>query len=322
MKIAIVDLSRDLSIICEQISTACKTSGCFYVINHGIPDQLIRTAFDQMKLFFALPLETKQKYSLFGKRFFGRGYVPFQAENVAKYMGRTGEPNDLVEKFNITNVDPLPNDLANPNPSDSLPWPSPDLPEFRTVYEEYFRSCQALAKRLFYFFEVTLGVPEESFSRELAYAGHGLNCNYYRAVDPGSDNPVRLAEHTDACPLAILAQDETKAALKVKLKSGEWVDADPIPGGLFINIGEIMARWTNDIWVATPHKVMLPEKKEGEAQNVPDRSSIVFFVMSRSNCMVSCVPSCREATGGVEKYPPISYGDWMAQRINKLIQKT
>jgi len=320
-QIAIVDLSKDAQNICSQIKEACETSGCFYIKNHGIPEEIIQNAFTQMNRFFALPVEIKQKCIEDNR--FGRGYTSFKSQNVGELMGRKGEPNDPLEKFAMGNMDPFPSDeeklLDDKYKSQWCPnvWPDQDLPEYRVALESYYRNCQGLAKRILSFFAIILQLPEDTFVKELSLASHSLKCNYYPALERGT-HQIRIAEHTDLVPLTILAQDESKGGLRVRLKSGEWVDGDPIPGTLFINIGDLMSRWTNDIWVATVHKVIVPEKKEGEAQVIPARSSIAFFVVLNPESIISCIPSCREASGGVDKYPPIHYSDWLSERLQRM----
>jgi 2-oxoglutarate-Fe(II)-dependent oxygenase superfamily protein len=45
--------------------------------------------------------------------------------------------------------------------------------------------------------------------------------------------------------------------------AGAWVDVPAIPGCFIVNLGDLMARWTNDAWVSTLHRVVNPPPDAG-----------------------------------------------------------
>ena len=66
---------------------------------------------------------------------------------------------------------------------------------------------------------------------------------------------IGAAEHTDYGTITILWQDDV-GGLQVKNRAGEWIDAPCIEDTFVINIGDMLARWSNDLFVSTPHRVV------------------------------------------------------------------
>ena len=68
---------------------ACVTSGFFYLVNHGVDQELLDDVFAQSKKFFALPLEEKTKV-IHDKNH--RGYTPFEEEVLDPEVQSKGKP--------------------------------------------------------------------------------------------------------------------------------------------------------------------------------------------------------------------------------------
>ena len=113
-------------------------------------------------------------------------------------------------------------------------------------------------------------------------------------------------EHTDYGNITLLATDEV-GGLEVKTRSGEWIVAPVMPGAFVVNIGDCLMRWTNDIYVSTPHRVVNRSGRE--------RYSIAFFLDPNPDARVAAIPSCVPA-GESPKYPPISAADYLKFRLD------
>jgi len=123
--------------------------------------------------------------------------------------------------------------------------------------------------------------------------------NYYPPVDGVVDaRQLRAGAHTDYGGFTILYQDDTASCLQVSDRSGGWLDVKPEPGTFIVNIGDLLARWTNDRWVSTVHRVVVPEQRP-----LPGRISIPFFQQPDLDAVISCIPGCEGETG--PKYEPI-----------------
>jgi isopenicillin N synthase-like dioxygenase len=110
--------------------------------------------------------------------------------------------------------------------------------------------------------------------------------------------------HTDYGNLTILATDGI-AGLQVRTRSGAWLDAPHIPGAFVCNIGDCLMRWTNDVYISTPHRVAIP---------VQDRYSVAFFLDPNPDARVEVLQGCI-APGAVAKYRPTTGADYLRERL-------
>ena len=62
-----------------------------------------------------------------------------------------------------------------------------------------------------------------------------------------TEEAMGIGPHTDYEPFTILWQDA--AGLQVQNRRGQWIEAPPIPGTFVVNIGDMLQRWTNDLFV-------------------------------------------------------------------------
>ena len=91
----------------------------------------------------------------------------------------------------------------------------------------------------------------------------------------------------------------------MRRRDGRWIDAPPLEGAYVVNIGDCLMRWTNDIYVSTPHRVVNGSYRE--------RYSIAFFFDPNPDALVAAIPSCvRDGA----KYPPILAGDHLKLRLD------
>jgi isopenicillin N synthase-like dioxygenase len=126
-----------------------------------------------------------------------------------------------------------------------------------------------------------------------------------RVVDPTRE--VGCATHTDWELITILAQDDT-GGLEIQLPSGRWIPARPIPDTFIVNLGDLMARWTNDYYTSTPHRVM--------NRSLRDRYSATFFCCPAYYTQIEGLPSCV----GVQRpsrYPATTCGKHLAERYTQ-----
>ena len=80
--------------------------------------------------------------------------------------------------------------------------------------------------------------------------------------------------------------------------AGEWLDVYAVPGSFVVNLGDMMARWTNDQWGATLHRVAVPP---AELRARSRRQTIVFFHDPRADAVIECIPGC-----GTPRYEPVT----------------
>ncbi len=307
MTLPIVDLASSgesdeasLTRIAAEIGSACRDVGFFYVVNHGVEAKLVREAFAQSHRLFALPSADKRKLAI-EKIGGNRGYSGLLHEALDPARGP-----DMKEAFNV-GLDLAPDDpeLMAGKPFRSLnAWPI--LPGFRDTALAYFDACAALGARLHRAFANDLGLKSDFFGDKFDRPMATLRLLHYPAPPRGSDPEIGAGEHTDYGNLTLLATDDV-GGLEVRTRAGEWIEAPVLPGAFIVNIGDCLMRWTNDVYVSTPHRVVNRSAKE--------RYSIAFFYDPNPDAMVETIPSCVRQGESV-RYPPILAADYMKMRLD------
>jgi isopenicillin N synthase-like dioxygenase len=112
-------------------------------------------------------------------------------------------------------------------------------------------------------------------------------------------------EHTDYGSITLLLTDDA-GGLDVRRRDGTWVHAPPMADAFVCNIGDCLMRWSNDIYVSTPHRVTSPPGR--------DRYSVAFFLDPNPDALVECLPGCSDAAHP-PKYPPILAADYLTERL-------
>jgi isopenicillin N synthase-like dioxygenase len=283
-----------------EVGAACRDVGFFYVVNHGVDKDLIAGTFNQSRRFFALPLAERQALAI-EKIGGNRGYSGVLHEALDP-----GRGPDMKEAFNVglelQRDDP---DLLSGQPFRSLnAWPS--LPSFRETLLAYYDACAALGAWLHRAFACDLGLRPEFFDDKFDRPMATLRLLHYPAPPHGSEPRTGAGAHTDYGNLTLLATDDV-GGLEVRARSGEWIEAPVVPGAFIVNIGDCLMRWTNDIYVSTPHRVVNRSARE--------RYSIAFFYDPNPDAIVETIPSCLRR-GERTRYPPILAADYLKQRLD------
>jgi isopenicillin N synthase-like dioxygenase len=294
--------SDDLAVrrqVAHLLGQACRNVGFFYVVGHGVPPDMRRRVFDEAKLFFERPDAEKEQISLVHSAH-NRGYLGFGQERLNEYSMA-----DHKESFNI-GFDLPPDD---PEVLAGLPFRGvnqwPDLPGWRELMLEYYAACHQLEFRIHRGLALDLGLDEEFFTDKIDRPAAVLRLLRYPAgrADDGKGD-LGAGEHSDYGNITLLATNGV-AGLQVRRRDGVWLDAPFVEDAFICNIGDCMMRWTNDVYISTPHRVTRP---------VEERYSIVFFMEANPDAIVEAVPSCIEA-GGQAHYAPITAGDYLTGRL-------
>ena len=292
---------RDTTSLVRRLSDACRSTAFFYVRNHGIPDSVIEGALDASKRFFEQPLE--QRLSTLKDRFH-RGYLP---TGTTHFPGRAP---DLKDSFDI-GID-LP--TSHPHVQAGLPlhgpnqWPA--LPGFKQATELYFEHVRALGMKLLVLFARSLSLEDDFFVRCYRAPTVLMRLMHYPPQREAEDsNSIGATAHTDFGVITLLHQDPG-GGLEIQSPQGDWLSAPYVPETLVVNLGQLMARWTNDVYRATPHRVVNRLER--------DRFSIPFFFNPDHHASVECIASCT-GPGRPAKYAPVLAGEHIAElvRINQ-----
>eukprot|EP01037_Dinobryon_pediforme_P004284 gene4284-4334_t len=299
--------------LAREIDTACRDTGFLTVTGHKITQDLSGSLLTTAREFFALPIEQKMALTAPPDTML-RGYTPFQTHRLARSRG-VETPPDLREIFSLGRPDLQPNhQVADP---EAAPFYRPDVwpsqPEaFRNIYTEYYQLIDGLAADLMTLFAMALDLPSDYFADKINDNFAALNTFHYPPqLEAPKEGQLRAGAHSDFGSLTILLQQPNAGGLEVMGKDGEWHLLLPQPGVFVINIGDLMAQWTNDRWCSTLHRVVNPP---GEIMTSQSRISVGFFCHPNYETSIECIPTCRSADG-TSKYDPIKAGAYMRQKI-------
>ena len=294
------------SAVAREIGAACRDVGFFYVVGHGVPQDLVAATFDASHGFFGQDVTAKKEvlYTAAGNR----GYVPMKGEALDP-----SRPADLKEAFNIGL------ELAEDDPelvagrmfrAGNL-WPS--LPGFQDTMLAYFAACQDLGLRLHRAFAVDLGLAPTFFDDKLDRPMAVLRLLHYPPAPARAEQgQLGAGEHTDYGCVTLLATDGV-GGLEVRTRAGEWLKAPHVSGAFVCNIGDCLMRWTNDIYVSTPHRVVSPAGKE--------RYSIAFFLDPNPDANIACLPGCATLSRPA-RYLPIKGDAFLLSRLSPTYEKS
>lgn len=293
--------------VAGQIGEACRGIGFFYVAGHGVPAALREEVFAKAKEFFDSPDELKRK-SLYSAASGNRGFIPMKGES----LDPTKAP-DLKEAFNIGLELPAddPEIVSGARFRALNLWP--EVPGFKDAMLDYYNAVWSLGKTLHSAFATELGIESDFFDDKLSRPLATLRLLHYpprpAALDEGQ---LGAGEHTDYGCVTLLATDEV-GGLEVRSRDGRWLTAPFIPDTFVCNIGDCLMRWTNDVYVSTPHRVVSPPGRE--------RYSVAFFLDPNPEAIVECLPGCATDEAPA-KYPPIRGDDYLESRLNPTYEKT
>jgi isopenicillin N synthase-like dioxygenase len=278
---------------------AAERVGFFYVRGHAVPQALVDRVYALSRQFFALPAEARQSVRIDARH---RGFL---AIGEARMYDKARV--DLKESFiwgpELGLDDP---DVAAGKPlMGPNQWPAA-LPELAPTLMAYSAAVMDCGRSLLRGFAVSLALDPDFFRDRFVKPLARCSLIYYppQLPDTGTEQ-FGVAPHTDYGGLTLLSQDDT-GGLQVRARSGEWVTAPPIAGTFVVNVGDLMARWTNDRFLSTPHRVI---NSSGRA-----RYSVgVFF-----DPAFDTVIDPRELRPpGLALYPPVTCGEYIVSRLNK-----
>jgi isopenicillin N synthase-like dioxygenase len=344
MSIPVIDLSGDTEAVVAAIGEACRTYGFFTVVGHGVPEEIDQRAWDQARAFFDLNEAQKHEVVMpeagypYGYAPFTFERLASSLGDVTppdlKETYTVGPVDDPPRPA----VDP--NEAWARLPT---LWPSV-LPAAKPAFEDYYRAMSDLAERIMQLCALALNLDEHYFDSLInAHISALRFLNYPELATPPLPGQLRAGAHTDYGTITILRQEQKLGGLQVlspslaasqvqsdwqkqvrpirlagRLKAPsvrvtesarqslteEWLDVPYVPGSYVVNLGDAMARWTNDRWRSTLHRVLTPPIDANEPTR---RQSIAFFHNANWEAIIECLPTCHSATAP-PVYAPIAAG--------------
>lgn len=302
--------------VAREIDRACREIGFFVITGHGIPDTELQAMRDVTREFFGLPIAEKLAVAPPRGQKGIRGFRAVGDESLSYSLGEEAPP-DLKETFRIGHVQPGDDAYAK---RAGATYYAPNLwPEhpagFRSRWTRYYRQMDELAGLLMESFAVALELPESFFAEKIDRHISHLQANLYpEQPDAPLPGQLRAGAHSDYGSLTILLQENAPGGLQVRTATGDWSDVRTAPNDFVINIGDLMAMWTNDRWVSTLHRVANPPREDLSGRT--RRMSLVFFHQPNYDASVACLPTCQSAASPA-KYPPTTSGEHLLAKIGK-----
>jgi isopenicillin N synthase-like dioxygenase len=298
--------------VAAAMDRACSTVGFVQVLGHGVPTAVTDALAAALDAFFALPLEAKARYQ--APPSVNRGYTPPRSESLSLSLGvePASRMNDFFEAFNVgAPASAFPGlDLPAEDYPENI-WPDA-VPGFRGPVEAYEAEAGRVARTLTTVFTDALGLEPGYFDAVTGHSLDVLRMNHY-ALPPGEvhlDGELTgMGEHTDYGIVTVLWADRV-AGLQVLGADGTWNDVVPAEGALLVNLGDLMARWTNERWTSTLHRVK-PPIVDG---TIVRRRSAAYFHDGDVDAVVAALPTCVPA-GTAPLHPPTTVGEHLRAKL-------
>lgn len=226
----------------ERLGFAAQQAGFLYISGHGIPPGLIDGLLTSAQAFFAQPLQEKMK-SYIGFSANHSGYVPEGEEQFAQGSIDHKEAYDVG--FDFLEAEGR-RPMLGPNQ-----WPL--LEGFKDNINAYYQAVLGLSLALFKGFALALGLPEDTFAKNVSTPPSQLRLIHYPCNPDAPVDRPGIGAHTDYECFTILLP--TAPGLEVLNGAGDWVDVPPLDGAFVINIGDMLQVLSNGTYVATSHRV-------------------------------------------------------------------
>lgn len=306
LKIPVIDLapfiqgnSEAKQAVAREMYYACHEIGFIHLKNVGISPNCIEQLFTEMQHFFALPLGEKNQLA-WSDETGNRGYIGMEREHLAP-----DKPGDLKEAFNVGKE-------VISKDSDSLifnQWPQGEE-KFRQTVLEFYQACTEAAKIICQAFALALGLPESFFLDNHNQQNHTLRLLHYPPLNQSpKPGQVRAGEHSDYGSFTLLFQSEVEG-LEIYTTEGEWIAAPHISDTIIVNTGDLMQRWTNNVFFSTKHRVMIPTDERVKLS----RYSAAFFCHPNNDTEIACLESC-QSSNHPPLYPTITAGEYLLSRL-------
>jgi isopenicillin N synthase-like dioxygenase len=288
----------------NEIGKAYEDIGFVALKGHFLDDKLVDNLYAEVRNFFSLPVETKEKYEIPG---IGgqRGYVSFGKEHA---KGRSA--GDLKEFWHFGQYVSEGSKYAGEYPDNVT---VSELPNFNSTGKEAYKMIEKTGVYVLRALALHLGLDEFYFDKYITDGNSILRPIHYPPItDEPKDGAVRAAAHGDINLITLLMGAQGKG-LQVQNHEGQWIDAIAEPDEMVINVGDMLARHTNNKLKSTIHQVVNPPRELWGTS----RFSIPFFMHPVSDMNLDCLPECIDENNP-KSFEDITAGDFLHERLVEL----
>lgn len=297
-------LKSDPARFSKELGQSFREYGFAAISDHGLDDTLIADAYRLAAEFFALPEETKMKYFIEGAGG-ARGYTAF-----GKEIAKDAKHVDLKEFWHVGRDLPA----GHKYEADMAPNVVPEEIEgWKETVHGLYAAFDAMGVKILRAIAIDLGLDETFFDNTVKDGNSVMRLLHYPPVQGDTGGSIRAEAHGDINTITLLLGAE-EPGLQVKTRDGEWVDMNPPPGCLVVNMGDMLARSTNDLLPSTEHRVINPVGTRTDHS----RYSMPFFLHYRPDYLIETLSGC-SGPDNPDKYPdPIRANDYLNQRLREI----
>jgi len=289
----------------REIRSACIDIGFFYLSGHGISAGELDETNRQALRLFELPPDKKE--GLYKDKAGPGGIMRIGADLGDRNPDKA---SDLKEVYGMTReVLPGEPERGRMGAGGTFWPPEADLPGWRAFMQATHRKRTVVAQKLARAFALSLDLPETYWDAIHKYMGGNFVLNYYPAFK-GKRLPTQwsISPHSDYGTYTLLSQDSL-GGLQVRNAAGIWIDVPPVPGTFVVNIGDLMAVWTNDLYLPSLHRAL-------NLAEVP-RISAPLFCYPHGSTVIECLETC-QGLGNPPLYEPRT----AEEHVSALVQQS
>lgn len=287
----------------NEIGKAYEDIGFVALKGHFLSDELVDQLYNNIKAFFTLPVETKEKYEIEG---IGgqRGYTSFGKEHA-----KDKPEGDLKEFWHFGQYidDSEKEKFGYPDNIDVL-----EVDGFNESGKEAYQQLEKTGIYVLRALAIYLGLDEFYFDEKVKKGNSILRAIHYPPIKEEPKGAVRAGAHGDI-NLITLLMGASASGLQVLRKDGVWVDAIAEPDELVINVGDMLSRHTNNKLKSTIHQVVNPPKEEWGKP----RFSIPFFMHPISEMKLDVLENCMDEENP-KQFDDITAGEFLTQRLREI----
>lgn len=297
-EVPVVSLSGGAEQIAAELAEAYQSIGFCVLVDHGVPEEVTDAAFEASRRFHDLPRADKMALAITEQH---RGFIAMNTSTVVTSSVATVTRPNQSESLMVLH-EPHPDDkgllLAGPNQ-----WP-PGRPDIREPLERYREVMTELGLSLVPLIAMALGESPEVFDEAFVRPTTWLRMlRYPPRPSDAPDDLFGSAPHTDYGFITLVASPQI-GGLQVRHPEGRWIRPPVVAGGLVMNAGDMLHRWSNGRFLSTPHRVI--NNQPGERWSIP------FFFDPHVATVVEPLPS-----GGAPQFEPVRFEDYLEVRLRK-----
>jgi isopenicillin N synthase-like dioxygenase len=293
----------DFNAFARDMGDSYARYGFAVIANHGLPQPLVDGTLQRFQQFFALPDEAKRRYHVPGQGG-ARGYTPFGIE-----AAKGASLRDLKEFWHLGRELPAGHAYRQYMP-DNL-WVA-EIEGFRDYAYGLFEAFDAVGARLLRAISAFLGLPLDFFADKVQLGNSVLRVLHYPPVPAGAIG-VRAGAHEDINVITLLLGAE-ESGLQVLDRDGQWLDINPPPHCMVVNIGDMLQRLTNHRLPSTSHRVVNPAPERAHRA----RWSMPFFLHFNPDFLIRTLPGCIDAQHP-DRYPvPCTADEYLQERLREI----